>query len=230
MAFVQLASEAAISPVSTKKILYKVLLYEKTPVFQRLMDCIAALVDIHVSLQTYGVLDHTSLETLEILRAGISSLWKEYHGIAVDTSSTQLGHKPRKLNYNNAFNALIIAYFSSAHILLNMLTPPVTTYQRHDYTVILECATYLQTHEVGCAYMRMAMPLLLVALHAALPWQRIEAMGVFERWKNGSMRGISALALEAVQRRQKAEGDLYTDWSIRHLDHPSLPGKLLVDE
>jgi hypothetical protein len=192
MAFVQLASKEAQSPVSTEEILYKVLLYKETPLFHRLMNCVVSLVDINVDLQANGMLDSTGLEALRFIQEEIGSLWTEYNRRV--TAFLQ----PRNLKYHNAFTALTVSYFSSARILLGILAHPLTSSEGDDCAIILGCSTYLLTHENGCAYMRMAMPLLLVALNAMEVCQQTEAIGIFERWKTGSMAGISAPALKAI--------------------------------
>jgi hypothetical protein len=53
------------------------------------------------------------------------------------------------------------------------------------------------------AFMRMAMPLLLVALHSQQQVFRTGATSRFAVWSGRSMRGISALALDAICRKEQ---------------------------
>jgi hypothetical protein len=55
---------------------------------------------------------------------------------------------------------------------------------------------------VGFSYLRLHVPLFLVALYAPLPEQRYVAKGMFDEWERGKLRGIAVLAHE----RLAAEG------------------------
>jgi hypothetical protein len=105
--------------------------------------------------------------------------------------------------FGNAFMALTVACFSSEQIplaILGAITTERTDLERHSQ-IILDAATYLDTTCNAIAYMRMATPLLLVAMHAPDHPRLKSAVNLFDFWSKCSMRGINALALDTVHRQ-----------------------------
>lgn len=193
-------------------ILYGPLRYVELPRFQTLMGYVSDLVDVYVARKTGASRPEFGLDAYTVLESNIEALWLEYVNDAVDTdkllfwedTSTETRH------FRDAFTALVVAYFSVARILLSLITPRLPDgfpTLSDDYTSILLASQYLQTHTVGCAYMRMATPLLLVALHSPEPSQRNQATAYFEGWTQRSMSGVSTLALETIRRNHVYERD-----------------------
>lgn len=206
MAFVYLTTRKEDeNNVCAETILRESLSYQQPPIFQRLMGHIARLSEIYVGLEKGKDEVKSQLIDLEIymeVKSGVDGLWLEYKELA-EEKGQQLSWKNETgtTRYRDAFTALCIAYFASARILFSILAPRLaasyldfTDY----YEQIVDIATYLTTFKIGCAFMRMATPLYLVALHAPRLDQRRVAIKIFEQWKGIGLSGISALALERI--------------------------------
>lgn len=229
MAFVQLTSHGEKAPLDLKRILYGSLNYEELPMLQKLVSHFTRLADAYNGERGgEGAID---VEDLEAMHSQIQGLWREYSGATARVGEsrcrndlpTQLPKYPwlempvahnsgellswtdpatEKTYYRDAYTALMTSYFCATHILLHLLAPRIARDDETNYfDAILKTSRYMATRLIGCAYMRMAAPLFLVAMHAPDPAQRLKAVSYFEGWKMGSMRGISALALERANRR-----------------------------
>lgn len=197
MLFIQLATDSYDVPLSAKRILYDTLQYSDPPMIQKLMCCITALHD----LQTPNEEAHGSrTKKLVSLESGVEELWREY------SSQKSTGSAVKTESFDDAFTALTVAYFSAARILIGVLSADGGGFPESSQhaQVILDATSFLDTSRNAIAYMRVATPLLLVALYSGCGRHRMSAMGVFEGWAKGSMRGISALALDTVSRRNVA--------------------------
>jgi hypothetical protein len=210
LAFVQLTSNGKKTPLDVKKILYDALDYEELPIFQRLTTHFTKLADVYSDMEIAGGREDkqhsTSFWEYVDCKAEIDILWDEYTNAASLASEILMWYDPstNTTQYRDAFTALTIAYFSATRVLLCVTAPQSSAFYLDlvDHCrSILQAALYMQTCSIGCAYMRMAAPLLLVALHTPNLDQRRVAIGCFESWEKGSMRGISELALEAVHGR-----------------------------
>jgi hypothetical protein len=194
MLFIELAFSHHNAPrISDKKILYATLLYERLPLFHKLMCCITALGESS---------DVTYEMKCASVKAQVEQLWSEFvdnHHFISQDPSTQFGLFP------DAFTALTVAFFTSVHILLAVCGCGVMDVESSGQycQLILRAATYLDTDHNAIAFMRMAMPLLLVALHSQQQVFRSGATGRFAVWSGRSMRGISALALDAIFRKEQ---------------------------
>lgn len=176
------------------------------------MGYVSDLVDVYVARKTGASQPEPGSHAYTVLGRKIEALWLEYAKDAADAdkllfwedTSTETRH------FRDAFTALVVAYFSVARIILSLIKPRLPngfpTLSDH-YTSILQASQYLQTHTIGCAYMRMATPLLLVALHSPEPSQRNQATAYFEGWTQRSMSGVSALALDTIHRNHLYERD-----------------------
>ncbi|ORY17309.1 hypothetical protein BCR34DRAFT_456493, partial [Clohesyomyces aquaticus] len=209
MAFIYLTTHKA-QPVAVNKILSDSLGYTRLPIFQRLMSHIAALAEIYVNLsfESENSASGQQLLDLEVYTRVKSSIEALYHTYISSTPSstplTTTSPLTHQTTYRDGFTALTLSYFSAARILFSLLAPRFSaTYLdfTDHYKSVLDCARFLKTKKIGCAYMRMATPLFLVALHAPREEQRREAMEYFLEWRTGSMRGISVLALETIRER-----------------------------
>ncbi|KAF1849105.1 uncharacterized protein K460DRAFT_365010 [Cucurbitaria berberidis CBS 394.84] len=211
MTFLDLTGRANDTPVEVRKILYRTLEYTRLPMFQTLMNHVAKLADLYTAMrdgvdegQTYQSLD---LTTYMVARSEVEVLWDEYTETAEEWNEQLTWEDPwtRATMYRDAFTALTIAYFETARILLAIVAPQLATSHvdlSDHYAAIVDISQYLRINDVGFAYMRMATPLLLVALHSPKREQRKAATRYFENWVDGSMRGISLLALESIYRHR----------------------------
>ena len=197
------------TPVEAQRILYDTLEYVRLPVFQRLMGCMAMLAEVYFAHQHGMAGQNINHVTFMTIKTNVELLWHEYaeEAALADTFlfwEDALG----TMHFRDAFTALTVAYFSAACILLHVTAPQPATpsiNMADGCTTILQASRYLHTHTIGCAYIRMAVPLLLVALHCPRLSQQRQATACFEHWINQPMSGISALALESIYRHRASE-------------------------
>jgi hypothetical protein len=212
LAYVQLTSSRNKPPIEidVKKILHIALDYKDLPIFQRVTTHLANLANTYSERKMFNEGDDEEQpdeprENLSI-KTEIDALWCEYSNATSHDSETLMWYdaSTNTTEYRDEYTALTIAYFSATRILLCLTAPQPTAFHpnliEHSRS-ILQTAWYMQTSSNGCAYMRMAAPLFLVALHAPQLVQRRTAIGYFQSWGQGSMRGVSDLALEAIQWR-----------------------------
>ena len=233
MAFVYLTTrsgkESVHRGVDTKKILLETLAYKSLPTFQRLMSHIGDLAEIYVAKKSPGSQEQLiDLSVYSRVKADVELLWLEYKEKAESKNEVLMWtNENGRPEYRDAFTALAIAYFSTARVLFTILAPRFAAtfpnFTDH-YASILDCASFLKTHRIGCAYMRMATPLYLVALHSPSSEQRQRAITNFEDWRKGSMAGISTLALERINEKQDRvipEGRSVEMEEARRYDQPA---------
>lgn len=210
MAFVYLTTrQEDKKSLCSEEMLYETLLYYKLPIFQRLISHMTKLTALYLQLEdndkqrSPNLMD---LEEYERIKGGVDALWLEYERSAEDEGQSLFWITPSgAVHYRSAYTSLCVAYFASARALCSILAPRLAaTYLdfTDHYQRILDIAVYLGGISIGCAFMRMATPLYLVAMHANSKVQRDFAIAVFEEWKIGGLEGMSALALESIYRRQ----------------------------
>ena len=214
MAFVYLTTrQEDRANVCAEEVLRETLTYWDVPIFQRLIGYMTRLTALYLKLddsKDRAMPDLLGLEEYARIKAGVDALWLEYK-----LDAEQQGQRLYWVNskgtteYRNAYTALCVAYFGSARALFGILAPSlmasyvdVTDY----YQQILDIAEYLTTFKIGCAFMRMATPLYLVAMHGKRKEQIDTAVSIFERWRVIGLGGISALALESIYRRRGMNG------------------------
>ncbi|KAF1357640.1 hypothetical protein EJ07DRAFT_167539 [Lizonia empirigonia] len=215
MLFVQLASGKPSIPVSSKKIMYNTLLYKDLPTIQKLMCCMSELRELNAQRCKVEVLN---VEAYKLLKLQLRQLWTEYSKTAILASrDSKQNDTTRNVLFSDAFTALTIAYFSSAFTLLETLTSEIadSTETKNHFQVILDAVMYLNVAHNPIAFMRMGTPLLLVAMHARSHEQTKTAVNLFKHWSRGSMRGISALALDAVSRGEGRKENLWAHDRIK---------------
>ena len=216
MAFVYLTTrQEDKNSVCAEEILRGTLSYDRLPIFQRLIGHITKLTSIYLDLDDND--DGMQLAQLlyldEYLRikGEVDALWVEYEQAAEDQGESLFWTALDGVTeYRDSYTALCIAYFASARVLFSVLSPRLAVSfldLRDHHQRILDVAGYLTTFKIGCAFMRMATPLYLVAMHAEKEEQRIEATMIFERWKMCGLGGISAMALESIHRRKRSRMD-----------------------
>lgn len=194
MLYIQIATDSYKVPLSAKKILHDTLLYKDPPMIQKLLCCITALHDLRAS---NAMTRDLWAQDLASLTSRVEELWREFSSRKSTICAAKTGSS------DDAFTALTAAYFSSAHIIIGALLSNreyALQASAHEQ-IIIDAASFLDARQNAIAYMRMATPLLLVALNSQCDGHRMRAVGIFEGWADGTMRGISALALDAVSRR-----------------------------
>jgi hypothetical protein len=217
LCYVRLTSNGRKPPIDidVKRILNGTLDYEQLPIFQRIMTNLTRLVDACSDSElTNGGGDEQPLVNRQVhqsIETEVDTLWQEYNETALLDNELLMWYDTSTdtTQYRDAFTALVTAYFSATRVLLCVTAPKNTSIHLGlvDYCrSILQAALYMQTRANGLAYMRMAAPLLLVALHAPPSEQRSSAIRCFGSWEKGSMRGISDLASEAIRGRCLSTG------------------------
>ncbi|OAL51634.1 hypothetical protein IQ07DRAFT_586001 [Pyrenochaeta sp. DS3sAY3a] len=212
MAFVHLTGIGKETPVEVRKILYGTLEYTQLPMFQRLMSHVATLAEMYVKLKEDSEKKDFDLATYAVVENELRNLWQEYTETAAERNERLRWEDDStgSVRFRDAFTALTMAYFDTAHILMAIVAPKlVDSWSRYQtrFTAIMEAAQELQVHDIGCAYMRMATPILLVALHSPKKKQRAQAIECFQRWQGGNMRGISSMALEMIYQQQETASE-----------------------
>ncbi|USP75258.1 uncharacterized protein yc1106_02532 [Curvularia clavata] len=203
LAFINLASTGRGASVQVQQILYGALEYNRLPMFQRVMNHTSSLVEMYVKRRNGETQQSFPRTAYAMIKAELESLWHEYQEEAANMGTPVLRADGNHgaFQFRDAFTALTVAYFSAASILLDTAGFHLTNSSlglADYYATILQASRHLQSDRIALAYMRMAVPLLLVALHSPGLSQREQAAGCFKHWTNGSMSGISALALEAI--------------------------------
>ncbi|KAF2259421.1 hypothetical protein CC78DRAFT_621076 [Lojkania enalia] len=208
MAFVYLTSQKGLRErLKVRKIMQETLQYGRWPLFQRLISHVAELAEVYVKNGDVreGKEQMIDLTRYGRLKADVEALWLEYENTAEERGERlEWRNEHGEKVFRDGFTALSVAYFSTARILFEVLAPrfAATFLDMTDhYQNILDCATYLCALRIGCAYIRMATPLYLVALHSPREEQRRKAKDVFMEWKDGTMAGVSVIALEAIGKR-----------------------------
>ncbi|KAF2029154.1 hypothetical protein EK21DRAFT_68309 [Setomelanomma holmii] len=206
MAFAQLTSQGKQTPVDVKKILYNALDYEELPVFQRLVTHFTRLADVYSKVNVSNKQGYMEDADAQMISTAVEDLWDEYEAASAldDEQLTWYDDLHGTMEYRDAFTALVCAYFSASRILLAIVAPSITVPvpdSTNHHQNILNVAHYLETHLIGCAYMRMAAPLLLVTLYAPKMGQRKRAFDYFQHWEdNQGLRGITTLVVDCMYR------------------------------
>ncbi|KAH7091363.1 hypothetical protein FB567DRAFT_558299 [Paraphoma chrysanthemicola] len=205
MAFVQLTSQGQKASVDIKDVLHNALSYDELPMFQRLVTHFTALADVYSELQSARTQRRLDIEEATNVETAVENLWAEYK-LTASVQNEQITWRDTDTNitqYRDAFTALVCAYFSATRILLYLLSPiplPCQLDAVEHHQSILDVAHHMETHLIGCAYMRMAAPLLLVALHGPKVEQRKKSVEYFQRWDSKGMRGITTLVVDCMHR------------------------------
>lgn len=138
----------------------------------------------------------------------INNLWAEYLTDARERGQPIDVRVEGGLQYRDSFTALTVAYFAAAWLLLGRfgaitagaIDSPCSTSASHSCQTILTCSSLLTRRDIGCAYLRMFLPLTLVGLYGPLPEHRTLAYTQLKQWFSGtSFRGLGSLALQRIQ-------------------------------
>ena len=157
--------------------------------------------------------------TTELL-ARLDNLWHEYEREA-DVPS-QEHFRPgncQKRVYPNAFAAMTVCHFDCARVVLMSILAFIAPDHEFDYPSeitrscesILSCVAFIGTHDVGCAYLRMMLPLVLVATNSPSASQRGFAHSTVQKWHSKSMMtGVSSIALHTIGIIRGNRGEVQT--------------------
>ena len=109
------------------------------------------------------------------------------------TSNTLPSWPPANLPTPNASPTYVTKESASSPPSFDPSFPPPATTDH--FALILSVSWYLKLRDTGFAYLRLHVPLFIVAMYAPSPEQRCVARMVFEDWKVGALRGIGWLAV-----------------------------------
>ena len=181
------------------------------PTFERVMDIIISVLGV---LAVYN--DSASSDagerniTIRRLRSNLETLWNEYSKIHnTKEQATFSEDETQGCTYRDAIAALTRAYFACAFLILRSISPVATTsfsssgnqVSIDPAVVILSCVTYLESKAIGCAYTRMVLPLVLVALKSPWAVQRQCARDKLQSWiAQKRMAGLCMIALYFIER------------------------------
>lgn len=162
------------------------------------MHVILVLSDCYADQERLGHLDPLQArEAVDAAEGAIGSLTDEYSARALDKGERLWWDDPIGRKYRDVFTALTLAYFDAARVMLNIVTPQLPDATAEDSTVEIHCASilnaanFLASRSIGCSYLRMTLPLLLVAVHSPSEVQRQSARCLYQSWNAaGTVRGL----------------------------------------
>ena len=143
--------------------------------------------------------------TIRQLHSKLETLWNEYSMIHKTKERATFSEDGiQGCTYRNAIAALTRAYFASAFLILGSISRVATiSFSSSGDQVlvdscvaILSCVTYLESKTIGCAYTRMVLPLVLIALKSPCAVQRQRAREKLQNWiAQKKMAGLCTIAL-----------------------------------
>jgi hypothetical protein len=202
MAFAQLTAHGEKTPVDVDKMLYGTMRYDELPVPQQMMTHFTRLAECYNDMKGGRV--SMNVEECERIQSQVAELWCKYPISVSSGDKSLIWTSPitKAFQFRSSDAALVSAYYYGILILLGMLAPWHAQDTGIDhYEAILQAADFIADNFISCAHVGVTASLLLVAVHAPKFAQRQKAMAYFDNWNTGSMRGISALALECTNRR-----------------------------
>ncbi|KAK7211301.1 hypothetical protein V2G26_018479 [Clonostachys chloroleuca] len=139
----------------------------------------------------------------------INGLWEEYNEEARSAGvRLQWTLENDEQCYRDAYTAFVIAYFSTARLLLAVLRMDVESNITEPCDDILRCSAFLATRNIGCACLRMFFPLTLVARLSTSPRQRGAAFRYLSGWlQDATFTGLSIVAIRSVNPHSPAKED-----------------------
>jgi hypothetical protein len=171
------------------------------PISELVMDIIVFLINI--------TSQSSSRDQLLPLQDRLQELWRAYRNDTKVQRSSILRDSAED-NYSDGLSALTILYFNSASVLLLSALPDSvvriseSSGLSESCNSIMACVKYLEKKAIGCAYLRMMFPLVLVALKSPSTTQQLDAYNTLETWKtNRIMPGLCSIALHGIQNQSK---------------------------
>ena len=201
---------------------------DNSAVFPRLAALVATLAQMHATRRRKRELGEAHAAPpparLAELAAALASLWTACYTERLEPPQwRRAAHGTDVACFRDGFTALTVSFFHAARILLAVLGqhhahhPPANHLQSpfpypdaDAFAGVLVCALHLDSLWNGCAVLRVASPLYLVALHAPNAATRAQAARIFQQWEErGCMGGISKIAMDGVRsERREAEPSL----------------------
>lgn len=175
---------------------------QKEPLVDQLVLEIFALQKLLSQSQCF---DDDIISCSQHISSRIETMWADYeaetnqHGGQIMLSSCSTSQ------YYDAFSALTVAYFSAARILLSKvcsLSARCHTAESLETTngqVILECHSYLLPKNIGCAHLRMFLPLTIVALYSPSFRESTLAHTTLRDSLRIPFTGLSSMAVERIR-------------------------------
>lgn len=168
------------------------------PVFERMMHVILILSECYADQERLGHLDSLQARgAVDAAEGAIGSLMDEYVARAAHKEERLWWDDPVGRKYRDVFTALTLAYFDAARVMLSVVTPQTQNATAEDSMVEVHCASilsaanFLASRSIGCSYLRMTLPLLLVAVHSPSEVQRQSARCLYQCWNAaGTVRGL----------------------------------------
>ena len=186
------------------------------PTSERVMDIIISTLGVLAVCNDSASSDGGEREiTTHRLRSNLETLWSEYS--KTDRTKERplfSGDETQGCTYRDAIAALTIAYFACAFLILGSIPMVETTsfsssggqVSIDSCVAILSCVTYLESKAIGCAYIRMMLPLVLVALKSPWAVQRQYARDKLQSWiTQKKMAGLCTIALYFIERHDLKE-------------------------
>ena len=163
------------------------------------MDIIILLLDTNIR--------NASEDEMSRLKSRLLVLWQNYANDTGFDGVHMLFSNSADCKHLDELSALTILYFNCAAMLLSSTLPVPITPPTGSLGVLeccnstFECVEYLENKSIGCAYMRMMLPLVLVALKGPSTALRERACNTLKTWKaNGIMPGLCTMALGGIKR------------------------------
>ncbi|EHK48562.1 hypothetical protein TRIATDRAFT_290197 [Trichoderma atroviride IMI 206040] len=135
----------------------------------------------------------------------IENMWADYKAEVSRHDGQILLSSCSTRPYYDAFSALTVACFSAARILLSKVhslsvrCPSADSLETTNGQVILECHSYLLPKNIGCAYLRMFLPLTVVALYSPSLRQSNLAHSTLNDSLRKPFSGLSSMAVERIR-------------------------------
>ncbi|KAF5012097.1 hypothetical protein FDECE_1814 [Fusarium decemcellulare] len=131
----------------------------------------------------------------------VEELWQEFQQQATRSGELIQWPTPSGTGYLDPFTAMIVAYFNAARVLQGVLGSQIgSSTVDASCDSILQSCYFLEGKNIGCAYLRMFFPLMLVAMHGSSSGQQAAAYGVLEQWlSNTAFKGVAKIAVSRVQ-------------------------------
>lgn len=168
------------------------------------------LVDMFRLLQLLGqnqAMGSDSWQVVQHISSNIEALSAEHELRRLTSSDSNMSASSNK-QYFESFTAMTAAYVSAARILLSVAQSLLsgcdcgisTEYSRD----ILNSSHFLQSQDIGCAYVRMFLPITVVALYSPSNEQRSMARDILTiSCYQASFSGLSSLSLERINKEYK---------------------------
>ncbi|RDW75497.1 hypothetical protein BP6252_06639 [Coleophoma cylindrospora] len=191
------------------------------PMSERVMDSIIALLQIASTCDTAESFDVQDVKvSMFYIRSQLEELWTAYsdRGTSFDQALISVAAPHSPINHNPV-TILTTVYFNCASLILSHLSATYMGDHLADVTSIASCASilsgieYLEKQSIGCAYMRMMLPLALVSLKSPEVDQQRVARAKIQTWHaQRLMSGLCMVSLHHLDNyRNLARGDSMED-------------------